>query len=531
MLNAFAHSNEICSSLQHSYCCERLCGNAKNDTYVTSKRNFMRKILALSVIVLGLIVSCNNETENLDRLIQNGEFSKAIKIIDLKLQNKAKLTATEIRRLQKSLNDIQAVKREYTLSYDTVYNELKTRIPDLSEGDINKWESDQSLEYYLIDGGKKYYNNCIFDLFRVNKQAAQRAKIQENKDSDASKYPLETITSFENDSILSKHINIAFSFFEDIGSMPDQSFLKAWIPYVRENKFQSNIRIAHSSIDSIELPKSDNPTSMIYFEKVVDKKKNSNTEWENYFTKPSQGWIKPMKNPASINDSTFICQFIYEYESKGYYKTVNPNNIQPYNTLDQDYQKYTEETESNLFTPYLKNLSKEIVGKETNDYLKAKNIYEWVCKNVIWTDPKPVLGDDAEYTAKYKRGDCGSKSNLFISLCRINKIPARPQGGWRVQPDGDHAQHSWAQVYFEPYGWMPVDATVGAHLINHQDERVRYFYFGNCTPYHLIIYDDEPELLPKKVFGCIYGGGSQLGAFEWKGGDIEPNIKIDSRVK
>jgi transglutaminase-like putative cysteine protease len=125
----------------------------------------------------------------------------------------------------------------------------------------------------------------------------------------------------------------------------------------------------------------------------------------------------------------------------------------------------------------------------------------------------------------------GSKSNLFIALCRINHIPARSQGGWRVQPDGDHAQHSWAQVYFEPYGWMPVDATAGAHLINHKDERVRYFYFGNCTPYHLIIYDDDEELLPPKTFELLYGGGAQLGAFEWRGGDIEPNIRIDSHVE
>lgn len=144
---------------------------------------------------------------------------------------------------------------------------------------------------------------------------------------------------------------------------------------------------------------------------------------------------------------------------------------------------------------------------------------------------KACFGDNAEYTAKNRRGDCVAKSNLFISLCRINKIPARLQGGWRVRPDGDRAQHDWAQVYFEPYGWMPVDATATARLINHKDERVRSFYFGNCTPYHLIIYDDEPELLPIKVFEPIYGGGAQLGAFEWKGGDIEPNVRIDSHVE
>jgi transglutaminase-like putative cysteine protease len=489
----------------------------------------MRKICALSVIALTLFISCN--AENLPRMVRRGEFSKAIKIIDRRLQKKTELSAAEIKTLQKYLHNIQAVNREYSASYDTVYKELKAKIPDLSEADMNQWESDHSLEYYLIDGEKKYYSNCISDLFHVNKEAARRAKLPEDKDNDACNYPLETINSFENGSILSKKINVGFSFFEEIGNLPEQTLLKAWIPYVRENELQANIKIVHASINNIILPKSDNLTSMIYFEKIIDKKNNSNTEWKNYFTKPSPGWIKPMKNPASISDSSFICQFIYEYESKGYYKNVDPGDIQHYNTSDRNYQKYTKETESNLFTPYLINLSREIVGKETNDYLKAKKIYAWICKNVLWTDPKPVLGDWAEYTAKYKRGDCGSKSNLFISLCRINKVPARSQGGWRIQPDGDHAQHSWAQVYFEPYGWLPVDVTAGAHLINHQDKRVKYFYFGNCTPYHLIIYDDDRELLPVKDFECIYGGGPQLGAFEWKGGDVEPNIRIDSRVE
>jgi len=171
------------------------------------------------------------------------------------------------------------------------------------------------------------------------------------------------------------------------------------------------------------------------------------------------------------------------------------------------------------------------VGNETNNYLKAKRIYEWICKNIIWTAPKAVMGDYAEYTAKYKRGDCAAKSNLFISLCRINKIPARSQGGWVIKPGGFCAQHTWAQVYFEPYGWLPVDVTVGQALIDSKDERLKYFYFGNCTPYHLIIYDDEPEIIPHKKFQCLSGGGAQLGVFQWEGGDLEPFIKINSYVE
>ena len=485
----------------------------------------------LVTIIAVILFSCANQTDYLDRLIDNGEFTEAINIIELKLQNEAALSINETNILQGKLNDMLAVKREYTLTYAEVFEKLKKKIPDLSKHDMESWTNDYSLEHYLIDGENKYYKLCIFDLFKVNKGAAFRANITDNVTYDASIYPLETITWFDKDSILSKKINVSFSYFQEIGSLSDSSVLRVWVPYVRENKFQSNIKVVHSSIEDITLPEKDNLQSMIYFEKIIDKSHNSDYEWDKYITNPSQTWISPMNRPASMKDPTFVCQFIYEYESSSFYNIINPDEIVPYITSDKDYQKYTAETESRLFTPYLKKISKKIIGNETNDYLKAKIIYEWICKNIKWTDPKAVMGDRAEYSAKYKRGDCGAKSNLFISLCRLNNIPARSQGGWLIGPEGYRAQHTWAQVYFEPCGWIPVDATRGARLINHQDDRLKYFYFGNCTPYHLIIYDDDSSIYPEKEFNCIYGGGSQLGAFEWEGGDIEPNVKISSIVE
>lgn len=492
----------------------------------------MKKGITLSLIVMALVISCNSETKKLDKLIQDGQLSKAIELIDLKLENKPKLSSEEVEALEKKLYDIKGVMYEYTLSYDDVYKQLKTQILDLSAQDMKEWKDDYSLEYYLIDGEIKYYGNCISDLFRVNKKASKRAKLKQNTESNVPNidYPLETIQSFDNDSILSKKINIAIRYFQDVKDFPDKSVLRAWIPYVRENKFQSNIEIIYSNINSFELPGKNNLTSMIYFEHIIDHAYNSNSDWVNTFTNPYKDWIKPMKKPSFVNDSTFVFQFIYNYDSKGYYKQIESEKIEPYKKTDADYQKYTKETVNNQFTPYLKKLSQEIVGKETNDYLKAKKIYEWICVNIIWTDPKPVLGDYADYTARYRRGDCSAKSNLFISLCRINKIPAREQGGWLVRPNKRHAQHSWAQAYFEPYGWLPVDVTAGADLINLEDERLKYFYFGNRTPYNLIIYDDNPALLPAKKFNCLYGGGAQLGAIEWKNGDIEPYINFDSHI-
>jgi len=490
----------------------------------------MKKIFLFTVVIV-LFISCNTETHNLEKYIQNGDFTEAVKIIESKLQNRDKLSDYELEALQKDLFDIKSVQNEYQLTYDDIFNKLKTKILDLSKVDVEKWKEDYSLEYYIIDGQERYYNNCIFDLFQVNKEAAERAKVPERKAYDASEYPLETINAFETKSEFDKKINISFRYFQNTSIIPEQSVLKAWIPYVRENNYQSNVKLIHSNIRNTTISPKDYLTSMIYFEKKIDKKYNSNSEWVKYFTTPIKSWIKPIKKPPFVNDSTFLIQFIYEYESKAYYKQVIPHNIEIYSISDSNYINYTKETISNKFTPYLINLSKKIIGKETNNYLKAKKIYEWICNNIIWTDPKPVMGDYAEYTAKYKRGDCSAKSNLFISLCRINKIPARSQGGWIIKPGGFSAQHSWAQMYFEPFGWLPVDVTIGTHLIDNKDERLKYFYFGNCTPYHFIIYDDTPELFPEKKFANLYGGGAQLGAFEWKEGDLEPYIQIDSHIE
>ena len=184
-----------------------------------------------------------------------------------------------------------------------------------------------------------------------------------------------------------------------------------------------------------------------------------------------------------------------------------------------------------LFSPYLKKLSGKIIGDEKNPYIKAKKIYAWVSKNITWAVQTPVLGNIPEFVAKYRRGDCGRKAELFIALCRLNGVPARSQGGWRIEPNGAHSNHTWAQIYFAQTGWIPVDADAGSHLINNNNPDLKYFYFGNRTPYRLIIYDDDTDFYPAKQYKCIYGGGMQLGVFQWEKGDIEPNIAISSHVE
>jgi transglutaminase-like putative cysteine protease len=50
-------------------------------------------------------------------------------------------------------------------------------------------------------------------------------------------------------------------------------------------------------------------------------------------------------------------------------------------------------------------------------------------------------------------GHCWDVSDVFITLCRTARIPARQVGGWLRGVDG----HVWAEVWIEGEGWLEVD--------------------------------------------------------------------------
>jgi len=78
-------------------------------------------------------------------------------------------------------------------------------------------------------------------------------------------------------------------------------------------------------------------------------------------------------------------------------------------------------------------------------------------------------------TLARSKGDCDDQAILFITLCRIRKIPSYLQIGYVHDPTirtnetrwEGHATifqkgiggHGWAMAYIPPWGWLPVDLT------------------------------------------------------------------------
>ena len=244
-------------------------------------------------------------------------------------------------------------------------------------------------------------------------------------------------------------------------------------------------------------------------------------------TIPDKKWMKPIPAIKEYykDRDVMVFRVLFEYTSYAQYQEIDVKKVVSVDTLSQVYKKYAEKECS---TDYLRELSQNIIKDVTNPYLKAKRIYEWISKNMTWTFPDNVSSYfECDYDAKRKRGDCGNWSDLFIKLCRLNNIPARGEGGWKVRPNRDHAAHSWAEIYIEPYGWLPVDPTFGSHLINNKNNKLKYGYFCDIDQYRLITYTGIEPTYPLGIFGSSL----QLGYFEWRGGEIGDdkfNLKIDS---
>lgn len=133
-------------------------------------------------------------------------------------------------------------------------------------------------------------------------------------------------------------------------------------------------------------------------------------------------------------------------------------------------------------------LSRQLTVSGANRFLQAESIVSYLRKNCRYSD-QPVTGNDDENLAdKFvfdtKSGDCKSFATTFCMLCRAAGIPARYVSGF-LPGDADPLTgatlirrrhgHAWAEIYMEPYGWIPFDPTPGG-LLPARPEQQYYNY-------------------------------------------------------
>ncbi|MBR6143395.1 MAG: transglutaminase domain-containing protein, partial [Treponema sp.] len=114
--------------------------------------------------------------------------------------------------------------------------------------------------------------------------------------------------------------------------------------------------------------------------------------------------------------------------------------------------------------PAIIQLVQSVVGREKNPYRQAKLIYEYLIENFTVYQEVRAGNVTVLDMLEQKYGDAYDFSVMFTALCRAAGIPALPVSGILVEDNATTRNHWWAEVYFEGYGWFPVDPALGAGL-------------------------------------------------------------------
>ena len=189
---------------------------------------------------------------------------------------------------------------------------------------------------------------------------------------------------------------------------------------------------------------------------------------------------------------------------------VDPDKVRAFDSTDSAIAAFTNEAPHVVFSPEMTQLSKKILAGEKNPARQARLFYDWIGANIKYSfaTEYSTIPNISEYCRAHGYGDCGQEALLFITLCRLNGIPARWQSGWDTFPGAEDI-HDWTEICLAPYGWLPVDpymsifATQYADQLNPGQQReVRDFYFGGRGQWRMAANADHAQMLmpPKKSF-------------------------------
>ena len=464
----------------------------------------MKYIRSLFPALLIILSGCktpsdfNQVLEDIQENLEFGNISTVEQIVDsLRI---AKGVDKGIIHVADSLGQIA---QRIALDFPLTENQVNTLVEKLngpfSPDDLSAWERNGWLEWRMIDGEKRYFNRAASNLMLLKKFHGQQGQKPVEKETDPAmiqrlRHTEKVIESSDNQGNpvepIKMEITYTITVHPDV--VPDGEKIRCWLPWPKGgNVRQKDLKLLNTSNPEYIIAPDTSIHSSIY-----------------------------METPAKKGIPT-VFQFSCSFVSSAQYYNMQGIKILPYDTTTDDYKKYTSEQLPHIcFTDDVKRLADSITGSDDNPASIVKKIYFWFKENIPWAGALEysIIPNIPEYVMKYRKGDCGQQTFLFISMLRYKGIPVRWQSGWMMPPDNENL-HDWSQVYFEGTGWVPVD--VSYDLQKTDNPLVRDFYLSGIDSYRLIVNDGVAgPLHPEKMFLRSEPYDFQRGEVEWNGGNL-----------
>ncbi len=389
--------------------------------------------------------------EDILKLKGYGDFERLYAVIDLKLQNPVLPFA-----LQKRLELEKEICKNYVTSYP--FNEQEAllegqkSIDGFTKEELYTLADQDAIDYAYINGVRMYKDDFAINLIKTRKIYQDRAKdISILLDAQSNVALIhDAISKMKKNGHMHVKFTVQSTMEFCLEKQNEGKFVTAYLPLPRVYQQVENFTM-HTPLDAhITLSKKDALQRTAIYQNHVH------------------------------SGDTF--SFTYTYETHNDY--VDADKIA---VSDAQPTFYTDACAPHiLFTPYLKQLAKDIVKEETNPLKKVRKVYDFITQNIMYSFMRDYVSIPmiTEYCATSMKGDCGVQALLFITLLRILKIPARWQSGLYMRKD-HVGSHDWAQYYIAPYGWIFADLSFGGSAYRANDKERWDFYFSNLDPYRM----------------------------------------------
>lgn len=424
--------------------------------------------------------------EDIEKLKWYGDFERAQKLIDLRLQKELPSMLRERLILEREI--LKRMPKAYPFSKEEALKKMKAEIRDFHAEELDRLVDEGMLEWIFVKGEMHFAELFLESLCIVRKDYKDRLlhPEPENKSREARD---RVIQKMKRDGRAAYRFTIRASIRlgKDLKNTGEK--VRVYLPIPNVGSQIRNVELLETSEGLVHVSAQDALQRTAYFEAVPE-------DGKEFFVE-------------------------YTYENHMEYKTPDPEAV----TGDQPGIYLGEQLPHIRFSKYLRNLTAEVIGTETNPLLKAKKIYYFITGNVNYSFMRPYAAilDIPEYAASGLRGDCGIQALTFITMCRIAGVPARWQAGLYTTPY-EAGNHDWAQFYVAPYGWLYADCSFGGSARREGDEERRAFYFGNLDPFRMCSnLDFQADFDPPTKYLRADPYDNQTGEveFENRGADAE----------
>ena len=387
--------------------------------------------------------------EDLEKAKWCGDFERAHRLIRQRLAS-GKLPFSVKKRLELEEEILLRLPQDYIYSEEEGLRILREHIPDFTWEELRELEDKSQIDWIYLQG-KPYFCHSFYDtLVKVYPQIAQRAGLPPAEESPEKKLLKETAREMEEKGFAARHIRLRASLkLADSAFRPGET-VRVHLPIPAPAVNMKNIRIlSYSPEEAVIAPETAGQRTICFT-------------------------CAPRENrPFTVE---------YEYDSRVEYHPLDPEKVSP---IQPDFD--TQEQAPHIrFTPFLRELCRELSAGETNPLKVARRFYDYCTTVVTYSYMREyfTITQIPEYAGLNQKGDCGVQALLFITLCRCAGIPARWQSGLFVTPYSQGC-HDWAQFYVAPYGWLFADCSFGGSGYRAGSTLLHEHYFGNLDPYRM----------------------------------------------